>query len=215
MKRCTHTQATLLHAHRHTFGNVEHCGASVSKQCTMVFICFVDNALPVKYQITAHRPCMHGIQLKKISKSEHSQACYAYSLLEAGAWGSLCISREAEPLPCSVFSLSTQLLVLVHIDIWQVLTFQLPNVAANTTAVPCTIGAHTLTVLHGSLPYMSSFKLTLKLRSCLRQLCFSALALLLPSFMKISVMATLNYNYYLVYVVSYTIYIYIYIYIYI
>jgi len=34
------------------------------------------------------------------------------------------------------------------------------NVAANTTAVPCTIGVHTPTILLGCLPYASSFKLT-------------------------------------------------------
>ena len=34
------------------------------------------------------------------------------------------------------------------------------DVAANTTAVPCTIGAHTPTILLGCLPYASSFKLT-------------------------------------------------------
>ena len=33
------------------------------------------------------------------------------------------------------------------------------DVAANTTAVPCTIGAHTPTILLGCLPYTSSFKL--------------------------------------------------------
>ena len=37
------------------------------------------------------------------------------------------------------------------------------DVAANTTAVPCTIGAHTPTIHHGCLPYASAFKLTLKL----------------------------------------------------
>ena len=42
-------------------GNVEHCGLSVSKQCTSTLNYFVAKALPVKYQITAHRPCMHGI----------------------------------------------------------------------------------------------------------------------------------------------------------
>ena len=39
-------------------GNVEHCGASVSKQSTVALKCYVVKALPVKSQITAHRPCM-------------------------------------------------------------------------------------------------------------------------------------------------------------
>ena len=42
-------------------GNVEHCGASVSKQCTTALHdCYVAKALLVKYQITA-RPFMHGM----------------------------------------------------------------------------------------------------------------------------------------------------------
>ena len=37
-----------------------HCGAMprVSKQCIAALNCYVAKALPVKYQITAHRPCM-------------------------------------------------------------------------------------------------------------------------------------------------------------
>ena len=46
--------------------NVEHCGASVSKQCTTALTAtYVAKALPVNYQITAHRPFMHGMWLKQ------------------------------------------------------------------------------------------------------------------------------------------------------
>ena len=39
--------------------NVQHCGVSVSKQCSVVLnLNYVAKALPVKYQITAHRLCM-------------------------------------------------------------------------------------------------------------------------------------------------------------
>ena len=41
-------------------GNVEHCGASVSKHCGIELWhnCYVAKALPVKYETTAHRLCM-------------------------------------------------------------------------------------------------------------------------------------------------------------
>ena len=38
--------------------NVEHCGASVSKQSTVALNGYVPKALQVKYEITAHRLCM-------------------------------------------------------------------------------------------------------------------------------------------------------------
>jgi len=37
-------------------GNVEHCGASVSKQSTVALNCYVPKALPVKHEIKAQ--CM-------------------------------------------------------------------------------------------------------------------------------------------------------------
>ena len=44
--------------------NEELCGASVSKQSTSALNCFLAKVLPVKYQMTAHRPIIHGIYLK-------------------------------------------------------------------------------------------------------------------------------------------------------
>ena len=61
-----------------------------------------------------------------------------------GSW----VSREAGSLLPSVFSMSTQLLA---IDIWYN-PAAYSNVTANTTAIPCTVSGHTLTVLPGYLP---------------------------------------------------------------
>ena len=44
---------------------VEHCGASLSKQSTSALNCFLAKVLPVKYQMTAHRPIILGIYLKR------------------------------------------------------------------------------------------------------------------------------------------------------
>ena len=90
---------------------------------------------------------------------------------KAGRWGLPCVSREAESLLCSVFSQSTPQLTLTSVSTCihrRMEGIHIPaaysNVAAaNTTAVPCTLGTHTPTILHGCLPYASSFKLTLKL----------------------------------------------------
>ena len=51
--------------------SIEHCGASVSKQYTAILNCYVAKALPVKYQITAHRP-WHVAKKKKFC---HSTVC--------------------------------------------------------------------------------------------------------------------------------------------
>ena len=56
-----YSQKDIWRHHTLNQGNVEHCGASVSKQCTVALNCYVAKTLPVKYQITAHMQAMHGI----------------------------------------------------------------------------------------------------------------------------------------------------------
>ena len=40
-------------------GLLEHYWASMSKQCTVALNCYAAKALPVKYQVTAHRPTVY------------------------------------------------------------------------------------------------------------------------------------------------------------
>ena len=79
-------------------------------------------------------------------------AGFGCSLLSSAVW----VSREAGSLPPSVFSQSTQLLAVAYRH--TVVGIHAPtacsDVAANTTAVPCTVKVHTLWLSFLAILYM-------------------------------------------------------------
>ena len=54
----------------------------MSQQCTEALNCLVAKALPAKYQITAHRPCMHDIQLKQVKACREELVREQYHITE-------------------------------------------------------------------------------------------------------------------------------------
>ena len=54
-------------------GNVEHCGVSVSKQCITALTVMYLRLLPVKYQITAHRPFMRCMKFNNSTVYKSAQ----------------------------------------------------------------------------------------------------------------------------------------------
>ena len=95
-------------------GNVEHCGASMSKHCTTALtVMQLMQLLPVKYQITAHRPFMHGMQLNEVVTLLSTKVLNS---LEKLSWLQRRAFHGIVPHNIAICPTSTQLLRLLQLQ---------------------------------------------------------------------------------------------------